>query len=166
MAPYFPPVRGATSKKRPTLLDLWSKEDEAGVASAATSPRLKHIRAAAVEPQQLAVKPPTWWWPAGATEGSQLSASVAREKLIATAARRSAAEGEVRWRTHARFGTTAGAAATARMLRVPTSPGPSAAMRASERDASALAELEPADGYAPYVETLTAQQIAESKKRW
>ena len=101
MAPYFPPVRGATSKKRPTLLDLWSKEDEAGVASAATSPRLKHIRAAAVEPQQLAVKPPhdgepsTWWWPAGATEGSQLSASVAREKLIATAARRSAAEGEV-----------------------------------------------------------------------
>ena len=100
MAPYFPPVRGATSKKRPTLLDLWSKEDEAGVASAATSPRLKHIRAAAVEPQQLAVKPPhaagdgqpsTWWWPAGATEGSQLSASVAREKLIATAARRSAA---------------------------------------------------------------------------
>ena len=158
MAPYLPPVRGATSQQRPTLLDLRSKDEEAqpGVLrrGAPTSPRLKRIRAAAVEPQRLAVRPPhaacggeppTWWWPAGATEGSQLCASVAREKLIATAARRSAAEGEVRWRTHARFGTTAGAAATARMLRVPTSPGPSAAMRASERDASALAELEPAE---------------------
>jgi hypothetical protein len=136
------------------VFDLWSKEDEAGMASAATSPRLKHIRAAAVEPQQLAVKPPhaagdgqpsTWWWPAGATEGSQLSASVAREKLTTNAVRCSGAEGEARWRTDARFGTTAGAAATARMLSVPMSPGPCAAMHASERDASALAELEPAE---------------------
>jgi hypothetical protein len=145
MAPYFPPARGATSKKRPILFDHWSKEDETGVASRGPSPRLKHFRAAAVAPASRTASHRGVAAATAATEGSQLSASVAREKLTTNAVRCSGAEGEARWRTDARFGTTAGAAATARMLSVPTSPGPCAAMHASERDASALAELEPAE---------------------